>query len=111
MAQFVLPTPRNGYPIDTIRVALDGVTYTFAWAWNQTEGVWYVSIGDADADPIVSGLRVVLNSSLLASVADARRPPGVLLVLDPSGGKADPTLETLGSSVKVVYLDAAEVGS
>lgn len=111
MAALIVPTPRNGYPNDTIRVALDGATYTFSWNWNQTEGVWYVSIGDADADPIVSGLRVVLNSSLVANVADPRRPPGALLVIDPSGGKVDPTLETLGSSVKLVYLDAAEVSS
>lgn len=104
-----LPTPADGYPDMSIRCAIEGVTYVFRWVWNEREATWYVSIADAENDPIVSGVRVVLGENLIAGVADSRLPDGQILVADPSGNTDEPDRDTLGKNVLIVYVTTAEV--
>lgn len=103
----VLPGP-GGYPDVSFDVTLDEVSYRGRWLLNERAGVFSFSLADSAGAPIVSGVRVVLNVDLLEGVADPRRPPGPLLVISPSSDE-DPTLETLGNGVSVVYLTAAEL--
>lgn len=105
----IVPTPANGYPDETVRVSLDGQSYSIRWLWNGREGVWAFSIADADGAAIQSGVRVVLNANLLEWTSDPRAPGGAIMVVDPTGGTEDPTLETLGQRVQIVYLTADEV--
>jgi hypothetical protein len=124
MSVFSIALP-NDQPIFSTQVELDAVTYTLSFFWNSeddsvvdgngvsTGGAWYISIGQSDGTPIVSGLRVVVN---FASGGRFRfkgigMPPGVLWFEDTSGQGLDPGLTDLGSRVTLSYLDAAEVAA
>jgi hypothetical protein len=105
----LLPGPR-GYPDKRLDVTLDDVPFRVRWLYSERAGVWTFYLSDSADQPIVSGVRVVLNVDLLDGVADERRPPGPLLVVNPSGDE-EPTLETLGNGVSVVYLTAADIAT
>lgn len=101
---------------------LDGQDYVFRFLWNQREGTWFFSLFDADEDPIVEGLKVVVNLPLLRLVTDERKPPGVLLAVDTTAPEVDrsagekvlaldPGLEELGERVLLLYFSEAEIES
>lgn len=104
-----VPTPDDGYPHQSAQVQLGDAYFTVVWHWSGREGVWYFSLSDADGSAIVSGVRVVLNADLLRGVSDARRPPGVMAVVDPAGRATEPGLNDLGTRVKVVYIPPEEL--
>jgi hypothetical protein len=101
----LLPTPTNGYPDTSFRVALDGATWPIRWLWNQRDRAWTFSMWDPDGVPLLLGVRVVADANLLAWADATRRPTYPIVVCDPSGKGGEPSLETLGSQHKVVYLD------
>lgn len=105
----LLPMPADGYPHQSAQVQLGDTFYTVIWHWNARDGAWYFSLSDADGVAIVSGVRVVLSADLLRGVSDARRPTGVLAVVDPAGRAADPGLSDLGTRVKVVFIPREEL--
>ena len=106
----LVPMPDDGYPNQSAQVQLGDTFYTVVWHWNARASVWYFSLSDTDGSAIVSGVRVVLNADLLRGVSDARRPHGVLAVVDPAGRTTEPGLNDLGTRVKVVYIPREELG-
>lgn len=104
-----VPTPVDGYPDQSFRVSLGDTQYGLRWLWNGREGVWTLSVSDADGEPILSGVRVVLDVDLLAYTADARAPQGYLIVSDPSGGTTEPGLDELGNRVQVLFVTLDEI--
>jgi hypothetical protein len=104
---YEIPTSQPDTPYWVQQTTLEGVTYYFDFQWNFREEAWFMSILDADLDPILSGRRIVLNFPLLRLV-DERRPPGQILALAETGGE-DPGYDELGSRVKLYYLTAEEV--
>jgi hypothetical protein len=105
----IIPTPAAGYPDSTIRVPIDGVTWTFRWLWNEREQTWYVTISDSATEAIAVGVRVVLGVDLLTLVAGSNRPAGELRVVDLTGTEIEATQETLGQNVLVVYVSLEEI--
>lgn len=106
-----VPTPTNGYPDETVRVSLDGRSYSIRWLWNGREGVWSFSIADADGTDLQCGVRVVLGANLLEWTSDPRAPGGAIMVVDATGGTTEPDLDTLGQRVQVIYLTADEIAA
>lgn len=99
---------------------LEGRDYILRFLWNQREGSWFFSLFDADEDPIVEGVKVVVGFSLLRLVTDERRPPGVLLAVDTTapvpdraaGEKVlalDPGIDELGERVLLLYFPTDEL--
>jgi hypothetical protein len=87
-----------------MRVSLSGSTYQIEWRWNTRASFWSFSMYKPDGERLISGVPVLLNSDLLAWVpASLDRPPYRLLVTAPNGAQDEPTLTTLGRSIKVVY--------
>jgi hypothetical protein len=108
MSTLAIPTPANAYPDETVRVPIAGTTYLIRWLWNARGGYWAFSLLDTSGDAIINGVRVAINVDLIGRCIDERKPPGSILVLDPSdAGGADPGLEDLGKRVKVVYWEPA----
>ncbi len=104
-----VPTPSDGYPNQTSQTQLGESFFVVSWRWNARDGVWYFGLSDADALPIVSGVRVVLNVDLLSGVSSPRRPPGPIVVVAPSGSAEEPGLSDLGGRVKVLYIAPEEL--
>lgn len=116
-----IPTSTT-FPLYSQTTTLDGVDYVLRFLWNQREGSWFFSLLDADEDPIVEGLKVVVNLPLLRLVTDERKPPGVLLAVDTTAPEVDraagekvlaldPGLEDLGERVLLLYFSEAELAS
>lgn len=106
-----VPCPSDGYPDQTGQVLIDDAYYTVAWRWNERDGAWYFSFADADGDPIISGVRVVLGADLLSGVPTGAGPDGGIIVIDASGRTDEPGLHDLGNRVQVLYIARATTGA
>lgn len=108
MAQ-IMPT-RTDVPHYTFELQLEQRTYAFEFRWNERAGAWFFSIADADGAPLLSGRKVTLGLPLLARFRDPRLPAGDLEAVDTTGQNRAPGLDELGSRVKLLYLERAELG-
>lgn len=103
--QVPIPVTSN----ETIRVQLDGSTYTFTWTWNERDGRWFLSLYDVEGLPVVQGLCAVVGWDILLDVTVENRPPGRLLFFDESTTSTsvyglDPGEDDLGDRVYCYYL-------
>lgn len=85
-------------------VPLDGVNYILDLRWSARANGWFLDLLDDAEDPIRTGIRLVANWNLLRLITDERVPRGFLMAFA-SGGDADPTFETLGTEVSLLYLE------
>lgn len=98
-------------PYFDVEAQLDGVLYAFTFRWTARDSQWTFDLADADRDPIVSGIAVVVDFPLARRCADARMPPGAFFAVDTTGGQVDPGETDLGRRVVVVYYTADELAS
>ncbi len=77
--------------------------------WNGRDGAWYLDILDEDAEPILTGIRVVLGALLGGRSVNPAFPPGRLIAADLSGEGRDAGIDDLGTRVLVYFYSAAEV--
>ena len=91
------------------RTRLGRRDYLLTFDWNGRDNHWYLSIALEDQTPVVSGVKLVVGTPLLRSVPGVNRPEGDILAIDTTGKHGDPTLETLGSSVLLMYVDPTDV--
>ena len=92
-------------PLYKLRINLDGQDYIFRFDWNARTERWYLDIGTASEQWIVTGLKLVADWPILRRVSDPRRPPGNLMAVDLSPLQGEPpNLSDLGSRVKLIYI-------
>lgn len=101
----VLETPK---PFYEFIVDLDGSDYLIRLEWNQRSG-WYLGLSDAEASPIFSPRKLVVDTNLLRTITDDRRPLGMLKLLDMSDQHLECGYEDLGQRCLLVYIPLAEV--
>jgi len=101
-----IPIDKNS-PDQKFSIDLEGTVYVFRVLWNSRTGRWSLSIFEEDETPIVMGIAVVGEFDLLAQYSDARLPPGTLYTADLTGKNREPTDETFGDSVLLLYADEA----
>jgi len=92
-----------------MQVVLSNITYTLEFRWNTREGYWYMDIKDETEDPILAGIKVVIEWPLGIRTVDSRRPPGVFFAIDTTNQQRDPGVNDLGDRVKLVYFDESEL--
>jgi hypothetical protein len=92
-------------------VALDGVVYRLTFKWNTRSQSWSMTIAEDDGTPIVSGIKILPQISLLQRHKDERLPKGVLYAFDViEGDNAErPTRTQLGNKLKLIYTTRAEL--
>jgi hypothetical protein len=117
MAIEEIPTGGSGEGALEQRTTLDGADFIFRFWLNQRESRWYLDLYDADRSLIAGGIKIRPNIDLLDRLRhDARRPPGVIMALDVLSQGASPRTaispgpDDLGDRVKLLYVDAAELG-
>jgi hypothetical protein len=109
MALQVIPTtPGEPYYSQTTR--LDGRDYLLRFSYNQRLERWFLDLHDEEGTPLVQGLRLIANWSLLRSYQwDERIPQGKLFVGDVTGDGTPPTLNELGTGRRCqLYYQPAE---
>lgn len=96
-------------PYFEVEAQLDGVLYGFTFRWNHRDETWSFDLADAERDPIVSGIVVVVDFPLMRRGADPRLPPGALFAVDTTETQTDPGETDLGRRVVLVYFTEAEL--
>ena len=104
MAVLEIPLQPDLYAFD-FAIALDGSEFTFKFHWNTRAQGWYYSIYDATGAAVVEGRRYVVSWPLLRNVAVANAPRGELYAINTLREGQDPTLEELGSNVRLLYTE------
>ncbi len=110
MAVYELPLRADLTHYD-FETTLDGVAYVLELRWNVRDEAWYLDVRLADGTDVVVGVKVVLEWPLGTRSRHASRPPGQLVAFDTSGVRDEPKIDDLGSRVKLLYFDLAEVNS
>ena len=114
MALLQVPTPPTGILSYECIVPLEGTEYQLAFTWEwpvNRENRWYMNLADQDANPIASGIGLLVgdgvsyNFNLLRRFKDPRLPPGLLYCTDTSLQATDCLVAgDLGTRVLLMYL-------
>lgn len=91
--------------------ALDGVTYSMTFRYNDRDDIWRLDLADVDENPLALGLSLVTGIPLLRALRTLPGlPPGELIVID-TAGTADPTFDSLGRRHSLLYATAADLAA
>lgn len=112
MAVLVIPT-RQDVPHYTFEIDLDQSTFGFEFHWNDRDAAWYFDLYEGgifdEAHLLLAGRKVLLGCFFLNRFRDPRLPAGVLEVIDTSGQNRDAGLTELGTRVRLLYTEAADI--
>lgn len=99
-----LEIPFPSGPAWSMELTLDGRVYTMRGKYNTRSDQWVVDILSRERQPLLLGLRLVLNYPLLLANYDERLPRGQLFVVDPAGSaNADPGRLDFKDRLRLVY--------
>lgn len=99
-------------PSYTMNVTLRGEEVRIDVRWNErdTGGAWYTDWFDADGDPIVRGLKIVLGVNLGRTVLHRVFRRIVVRAVDTSGKGIEPGFDDLGTRVVVRVYTVTDTG-
>ena len=110
MGTFALPFLKDKTADYVFQTELDGSTFGFRVRWNAREGFYYVDVLDANSNPLIQGLKICLGKIFTNRfVATPGIFPGTLFAEDTTKAGLDPALGDLGTRVRVIYFDSAEI--
>lgn len=102
-----IPCTPNGQSEWTQRTQLSGVEYLLTFRWSQRVGQWSLSIADANATPLYTGIPLTTGTRMLPYYAGVRVIPGAMFVVDSSvdglTGDLDPGFDDLGDRFQLIY--------
>lgn len=109
MEWFIITTHADEYPRWTQKLTMDGKLYKLYFSWNRRQGIWQMSISDADDNLLLGGLRLVPEIDLLSKyrVSVPGLPRGMLIVVDKTGDlpTAELDRDNFGSRFLLGYFD------
>jgi hypothetical protein len=105
--------PVTAYPAFTEFVVLDGIRYILTFTWNTRGEFWSLSVADANEEPIVSGIKLVVGYDLLEGFRSLSVPKGALIILGLAGNMARIAYDDFTNSraLKLVYFTEAELAT
>ena len=78
---------------------------------NMMIGLIFLPVFASAGEPLVQGVRMVVETQLLAQHAAAELPEGMLIVVDPEQTRADPTRLSLDDdAMALVFVSDEELG-
>jgi hypothetical protein len=95
----------------TEQFTIEDSVYRFAMNWNTRGEFWTLSILDIDLETLVAGIKVVINTPLLAQYKYLPIPQGELFAIDTADPFARIERSDIGGRVSLVYLTEAEVAA
>ena len=103
----IIPT-RSDLAAYSFQITLDGDIFIFAFRWNTEGEYWTFDILDFASNPLIVGVKVVINYPLIHRYASDLLPKGEILAVDGSAKLERIGREDLGNVVQLVYLTQAE---
>lgn len=77
-----IPFHNNEFPHFFQSVTLDNEIYILNFDWNVRGEFWNMAINNVANEPIVSGIKLVLNYELIRRFGKEELPPGYLIAID-----------------------------
>lgn len=105
----MITIPVSNTPNFTQVTTLSGRDYVLTFHWNAREAAWYMDVADQDEVGITLSRKVTVGFPLITRCVDERRPPGMLMAVDTTGGSADPGLDDFGTRVQLLYFEPEEL--
>lgn len=97
--------PFAEFPAFRQSLTLEGVSYIFSFVWNTRDNAWTMSIYDDQNEPLVLGIRIVLNYELIGQYQHLEIPPGKIYALDTTGNVNPITYEDMfNGRISLLYL-------
>lgn len=82
MAQ--LSIPMQSYSEFSEAITLDGNLYNLHFYWNNRGSFWTMDISDANNNPLISGIRLIIGFPMTLQNAEESIPPGQFIIVDPN---------------------------
>lgn len=89
-----------------IRTDLEGATYVLHLHWNGRAERWFLSIFDADEQPILMGVPLNINMDVWGRFRLSALPPGILMLYDTTGRNEEAGRDDLGGKAVLIYREA-----
>lgn len=99
---FAIPVSSDE-PSYKIRVDLEGIDYVLRFNFNERMNRWVMGIYDAEETPIILGIALVVNYSLLRIYTVEGMPPGEMILFDTSEKNQECGRNDLGNRCILVY--------
>ena len=103
MVDVIIPTPPVGNYRWLLIQEFDGVLYRLLFEWNLRSGAYYVSFGDNNNNAQVRNIKMNLGADKLSAYRYQTVPQGILSVVDATETGTEPTLDSFGKTVNLVY--------
>jgi hypothetical protein len=99
------------YPSYTNEIVFDGISYIIKFVWNTRGEFWTISFFDINYNPILLGLKLVLNYSLLKDFHYLALPTGELCIFDSSSNNNKIAYEdfTNERQLQLLYIPKVEL--
>ena len=94
---------------DAFSTELGGLTFGFAFRWNDRASQWVLDVSDGDGVLLAAGVRVTVGVLLLRRLGLGSRFPGDLYAVDENGQNRDAGFEDLGRRVQVYWFSDDEL--
>lgn len=95
-------------PVRDMTTDLDGVIFRIVLTWRERQACWYLDLYTAENVALALGVAMRPNAPVLKRRIGAPWPDGCLMLAAVSGDAAAPeTMEGLGVTHELIYLDAA----
>lgn len=94
---------RNDLPAYIEQVDLEGRLYFFTFRFNARMDRWIWDIADADQNPIIVGIPVLINQDLLGRFVSNDLPPGKFAAINLSTTQVQPNRTLFSTDVELHY--------
>lgn len=101
---YQIPTNPNGNPSFSETISIDDVYYKLLFKWNASDESWLLDFLDINDNPIICGIKLVVEYELIRMHALPVMPPGRLFLFDLSGNYERCGFDDLGGRCKLYYL-------
>jgi hypothetical protein len=105
----MITIPFADFPSFTEEITIDNIPLRFVFRWNSIGNFWVMSIADRDQNPIVSGIKLVVQYEILSRYISILPVSGELYVVD-GQGKYDEILQDdfTNGRLELVYVPEGE---
>jgi hypothetical protein len=86
-----------------VRIALEGRDYVLSFDFNTRMNRWILGVYDAEENPIVVGIALNIDSSILRLYVDNSLPPGEMILFDTSEKHIEGGRNDLGKRCEILY--------
>lgn len=108
----ILPTFQKRTARYEYDIEMDSRLFHLAFSWNDREESWYMDIMDSKREPIINGIKMVINYNLLLQYRAYRElPQGSMILYD---AQQDPvnsqvTFDNFGKRYQLIFLTNEEL--